>query len=58
MQYQTRDREFAKWLETCDIPMPHEPAAREIAEIALRQAFEAGWDARKKAVDYATRKMH
>jgi hypothetical protein len=51
-QYEKRDEEFKKWLEEGDIPLPHEPAARGLAEEALRQAFNAGWASRKRVVDY------
>lgn len=46
--YAKRDQAFAKWLEEdCELPLPKEPQALEIAELALREAFNAGWAARK-----------
>jgi len=45
----TPEDAFTKWLEEdCEIPLPVEPQAREIAELGLKEAFDAGWKARKK----------
>lgn len=46
----TPEEAFAKWLEDeCEVPLPLEPGQREIAELSLKEAFEAGWLARAKA---------
>lgn len=49
MAYEKRDTDFAKWLEDGDVPLPVEPTSRAIAVEALRNAFNAGWAARKNA---------
>jgi hypothetical protein len=43
-----RIKEFEDWLEEGDVPLPKEPADLELATEALRLAFNAGWNARKK----------
>ena len=43
-----RDAEFTEWLEDGDVPLPKEPADLKLATEALRLAFNAGWNARKK----------
>lgn len=48
-QNETRDAAFAEWMEDPDLPLPFKPMEREIAVEAPRRAFNAGWDARKKA---------
>lgn len=46
--YEKRDDAFAKWLEEdCEIPLPLDPGQREIAELGLKEAFDAGWKACK-----------
>lgn len=47
-QYEKRNKEFDEWLEEGDVPLPKEPEARELSIEALRLAFNAGWDARKR----------
>lgn len=51
-QYQKRDEQFEEWLKVADIPLPVDPMSREIAVEGLRRAFNGGWAARKKTVDY------
>ena len=46
--YEKRDAKFEDWLEEGDVPLPKEPANMELATEALRLAFNAGWNARKK----------
>lgn len=53
MTYEKRDAAFEEWLEEdCDVPLPLEPDDRKIAELSLKEAFNAGWNARKVVVDY------
>ncbi len=47
-QYQIRDQLCEEWIST-RFPAVTEPLIKK----ALRTTFEAGWEARKQAVDYA-----
>ena len=45
--HEKRDAAFKEWLEDdCEIPLPLDPEDREIAELGLKEAFDAGWEAR------------
>lgn len=47
-EYEKRYDAFDDWLEEGDIPLPKDPEDQQLAVEALRIAFNAGWDARKK----------
>lgn len=52
-QYEKRDKAFRIWAAEYGITIPEDVPFMVPRSEALKSAFNAGWEARKKAVDYA-----